>query len=326
MWRRHRTLFWVLHSAWALTAGTVVVLLARERYHLVMWVVLFLALAWISTLYFGRTVFTDGATPGLVHELTSYVTRALYQETLFFLLPFYAYSTVVDSPNVFFVVLLGGLAVFACIDLLFDRWLRTRPVFALTFFAIVAFAAINLLLPLIAGIQPRLAAPAAALLAIGAAAPLALRTAPRTLGSRMQLMAAAVVMLVVVVGLPSLIPPVPLRLQRATFASGFEPGSHVLADTLPDPVPLEQLSGTLVVLAEVFAPSALPANVRLEWWRDGELLRVSREVEITAHAEGFRIWDAWHPASGSVLPGRYRVILRTGGRRVFGVATITVGG
>jgi hypothetical protein len=315
----------MLHSAWALTAGTVIVFLARERYHLVLWVVLFLVLAWISTLYFGRTVFADGAAPGLVHELTSYVTRALYQETLFFLLPFYTYSTVVDSPNVFFVVLLGGLAVVACIDLLFDRWLRTRPVFALTFFAIVAFAALNLLLPLIGGIQPRFAAPAAALLAIGAAAPLALRTAPRTLGSRMRLIAAAVVMLVVVVGLPSLIPPVPLRLQRATFASGFEPGSHVLADNLPDPAPLEQLSGALVVLAEVFAPSALPANVRLEWWRDGELLRVSREVEITAHAEGFRIWDAWRPTSGSVPPGHYRVILRTSGRRVFGVATITVG-
>jgi len=89
---------------------------------------------------------------------------------------------------------------------------------------------------------------------------------------------------------------------------------------------LEQVSGTLVVLAEVFAPSALPADVRLEWWRDGELLRVSREVAITAHAEGFRVWDAWHPTSGSVLPGHYRVVLRTGGRRVFGVATITIRG
>ena len=100
----------------------------------------------------------------------------------------------------------------------------------------------------------------------------------------------------------------------------------MLADSLPDPVTLGQVSGALAVLAEVFAPSALPANVRLEWWRDGELLRVSREVGITAHAEGFRVWDAWRPDSGSVLPGRYRVILRTDGRRVFGVARMTVGG
>ncbi len=196
----------------------------------------------------------------------------------------------VDSPNVVLVVLLGVLAVVACIDLLFDRWLRTRPVFALTFFAVVAFAALNLLLPLIAGLRPRLAAP------------LALRIAPKNAGARMRLIAAAVVMLVVAVGLPSLIPPVPLRLQRATFAAGIDPGSLVLADTLPDPATSGQVSAALVVLAEVFAPSALPANVRLEWWRDGELLRVSREVGITAHAESFRVWDAWRPDSGSVLP------------------------
>lgn len=314
----------MLHSAWALTAGTVIVLLARERYHLVLWVVLFLVLAWTSTLYFGRVVIADEGAPGLMHELTSYITRVLYHETLFFLLPFYAYSTVVDSPNVFFVVLLAGLAVVACIDLPFDRWLRTRPVFALVFFTVVAFAAINLLLPLLVGLRPRFAAPVAALLAIGAAAPLALRTAPKTLGARMRLMAAAVVILVVAVGFPSLIPPVPLRLERATFASGIERSTLTQVDTLTDHVPSTQLGGALVVLAEVFAPSALPVSVRLEWWHDGELVRVSREVGITAHAEGFRVWDAWHPESGSVPPGRYRVVLRTGERRVFGVVDLTV--
>ena len=44
LWRRHRTLFWILHSVWVLTSGTLIVLFARERYHLVMWVMLFLAL------------------------------------------------------------------------------------------------------------------------------------------------------------------------------------------------------------------------------------------------------------------------------------------
>lgn len=314
----------MIHSAWALAAGTVVVILARERYHLVMWVVLFLALAWASTMYFGRAVPTDGEAPGFVHEVTSYVTRVLYHEVLFFLLPFYAYSTVVDSPNVFFVALLAGLAVFACIDLPFDRWLRTRPVFALTFFTVVAFAAINLLLPLIAGLGPNVAAPLGALLAIAVAAPLALRTAPRTLGARVRLVGAGVVMLLVVVGFPSLIPPVPLRLERATFSSQIERSSLALTDSLADHVSAAEVGGALVVLARIFAPSVLPAGVQFEWWRDGERLRVSREVAITAHAEGFRIWDAYRPESGAVAPGRYRVVFRTAGRRVFGVATLTV--
>jgi hypothetical protein len=316
----------MLHSAWALIAGTVIVLLARERYHLVLWVVLFLALAWASTLFFGREAASDpAAPPRLVHEVTSYVTRVLYQETLFFLLPFYAASTVVGSPNVAFLVLLGGLAVLSCIDLIFDRWLRTRPVFALLFFAIVTFAAINLLLPMLVGLRPRFAAPAAALLAIGGAAPLALRTAPRAMGARLRLAAAVGLMLVVAVGFPGLIPPVPLRLESSTFATGIERGSLGLADTLADHATSTQVGGRLVVLAQVFAPSALPANVQLEWWRDGEFLRVSREVEITAHAVGFRVWDAYHPETGAVPPGHYRVVMRTYGRRVFGVARITIG-
>ncbi len=325
IWVRHRSLFWMLHSAWALTTGTVVVLLARERYHLVLWVVLFLVLTWTSTLYFGRVVGVgETGPPGLLHEVTSYLTRHLYQDTLFFLLPFYAYSTVIGSPNVLFLVVLGGLALFSCIDLLFDRLLRTRPVFALMFFAIVAFSALNLLLPLLVGLRPRFAAPVAALLAVGGAVPLALRTTEHGRGVRVRLVAAAVVLLGVAVGLPGLIPPVPLRLERATFASGIDSQTLVLADSLPEQVKAADVGGELFVIVEVFAPVALPAHVRLEWWKDGELLRLSRDVSITAHASGFRVWDGWHSPSIPVPPGRYRVVLRTSGRRVFGVARLTI--
>lgn len=248
----------------------------------------------------------------------------LYQETLFFLLPFYAYSTVVRSPNVLFMGLLVGLALLSCIDLVFDRWLRTRPVFALSFFAVVAFAAANLLLPLLVGLRPRFATPIAAVLAVGSAVPLAMRTAPRRWGIRLRLGAAALVLLGVAVGLPSLIPPVPLRLKEATFADGIDPETLTLADTLPGRVPAAELGRSLVVLVEVFAPSTLPATVQLEWWRGRDLLRISREIRITAHAWGFRVWDGWHPPSGPVPPGSYRVVLRTSGRRVFGVATLRV--
>jgi len=314
----------MLHSAWALATGIVVTLLARERYNLVVWVVLFLALTWLSTLYFGRAAAAAGP-PGLIHEVTSYLTRVLYQETLFFLLPFYAYSTVMESPNVLFLALLGGLAVVSCIDLTFDRWLRTRPVFALVFFTVVTFAAINLLLPLLVGLRPLYSAPAAALLAIAGAIPLSLRMANNGRGVRLSLVAAAAVMLATAVGVPGVIPPVPLRLERATFASGIDRDTLALKDTLVDHVAPDDVGSSLIVMVQVFAPSALPTTVQLEWQRDGELLRTSRDISITANASGFRVWDSWRPESGSVLPGRYRVVLRSSGRRVFGVAKLTVG-
>ncbi len=315
----------MLHSAWALASGIVVVLLARERYHLVPWVVLFLAVTWMSTLLFGRAAAGEpGRAPGLVWEVTSYVTRVLYQETLFFLLPFYAYSTVLRSPNVVFLLMLAALAVLSCVDLLFDRWLRTQPLFALAFFAIVAFAALNLLIPLLARIGPRFATPAAAVLSIGGAALLARRTVGQARRARLGLAVGAIALLAVAVGFPQLIPPVPLRLERVRFAAAIDRRTLALRRPRSSPAPSADVGRELYVLFDVFSPAAVPATVQLAWQRNRVPVRLSRDVAITAHAGGFRVWDAWHAPSGPVPPGRYRVVVETSDGRVFGVGRITL--
>lgn len=319
---------------WALGTGTVVIYLARERYGFVQWVAVFLGLTWASTMFFGRQRSVGKPEeedrrprpPGLVHEVTSYVTRIMYQETLFFLLPFYAYSTVVGSPNVLFVGLLGALAVLSCLDLLFDRWLRTKPVFGLVFFSIVAFAAINLLLPLFFRLPPRFGTPLAGLMAVGGGVPLALRSSAGGRGGRVRLGITAVGLLAIAIGFPSVVPPVPLRLERATFAGAIDRETLTLHDTLTSPVPARSVQGPIIVLAQVFAPTSVPTRVTMDWERDGVPLRQSRNIELVAHAWGFRVWDSWRPPSGAVPPGTYRVTLRTAGHRVFAVARLVVEG
>lgn len=347
-WRRHRTLFWTLHSVWALATGVVVIFLARERYGFVPWVVLFLALTWASTLYFARRGGAGPgagdppvAAPGAAEEATSYLTRTLYQETLFFLLPFYAYSTVIRSPNVVFSLLLVGLAVFSCLDLVFDRWLRTSRVFSLLFFAVVTYAAVNLLLPILLPLDPTLGGWIASAVAAGAALPLALQgggpmaTRDAVAGARPGggaragvvgrglLGVAMTAFLVVTVGFPQLVPPVPLRVQSATFSSGFDRERFVVADTLQGAVARAELAGGLYVLMQVFAPTVVPTDVQVVWKQDGRVLREGRRVSITAHDLGFRVWDAWRP-SGGLEPGRYEVVVRTRANRVFGSARIDV--
>jgi len=329
-WVRHRTAFWALHSVWALATGVAVIIIARERYGFVPWVVLFLILTWVSTLFFSRRVpdhEADGpgvAPPGFGAEATSYLTRSMYQETMFFLLPFYAYSTVIGSANIVFTGVLAVLAVLSCLDLVFDRWLRTKVVVSLLFFSIVTFAAVNLLLPLLLPLDPRLATRIAAGVAIGSALPLALRGTFSGPKEKAYLGFAALAFLTTTIGIPKLIPPVPLRLESALFSTSIDQESLALPDTLPARVTSEDLDGLLVVLTEVFAPAIVPTHVSLEWERDGKIVRVSRDIVITAHDLGFRVWDSWRPELGEIPPGSYKVLLRASGGPVFGSAKILV--
>lgn len=134
----------------------------------------------------------------------------------------------------------------------------------------------------------------------------------------------SVAMIALPVTVPALIPPVPLRLDSTVFTSFLDRDDLEPADDLGSQAEVGSLDGALFVLMQVFAPSSVPAEVSLEWTRNGELLRESREVLITAHGLGFRFWDAWRPETGSVPPGDYAVRIRTTDGRVFGRAEITL--
>ena len=87
---RYSRAFWAVHSGWALFTGGLVLVLAHNRYGFLPWVVLFLTLTWASTLFFSRfAVRRDSARLRFAQGFVSYLTRVMYQETLFFLLPFY---------------------------------------------------------------------------------------------------------------------------------------------------------------------------------------------------------------------------------------------
>lgn len=324
-WRRHRRTFWILHSLWALATGILVLWLAHERYGFIRWVVGFLGLTWLSTLYFGRHGAGEPAAEpasSFGHGVASYLTRVMYQETLFFLLPFYVYSSVFPSWNVTLPLIMAGLAVLACLDLVFDRWLRERPVFGLVFFMLVAFAALNLLLPMLLSIGPGLATPAAAAIAAASTVPLAARGGKRSTGAHVGTGAAVGVMLAVALWAPQVVPPVPLRLVGVTFARDLDRQTLATSGDVSGVVDAASLPHGLVVVASVFAPSNVPASVALDWYRDGRLVRSSRDVQIVAHAGGFRFWEALRPTEVALAPGVYRVMLRTLDRRIFGTAGI----
>lgn len=315
LYERYRRTFWVLHSLWALATGLVVVVLAHERYDYAGWVLGFLVFTWLSTLFFSRLATGDPDSPRarLGHEFVSYLTRVMYQETLFFLLPFYYYSTTLDAPNVLFLGLLAALAVLSCLDLLFDDLLRRRRWFGLVFFALVSFAALDFLLPLVLGLGLEVATPLAAGIGLAAALPLVYEVGdlrrPRVLGTLVLSVAA-------IVGLLSwgraFIPPVPLQLSRIVFAEGVRAEDIEPIHPLGATVERAHLGGSdLAMIATIFAPRRLEARIELEWSRNGERLETSREIEVSPHEAGFRVWDLLQTGEQPLAAGRYRVAIHT---------------
>lgn len=327
LYDRYGRLFWILHSLWALATGAVVLLLARRHWALLPWVGVFLGLTWCSTLFFSRISGRLPETPKLrlSRGVVSYLTRVMYQETLFFLIPFYWYSTTVDSPNVLFLGFLVVLAVLSCLDLVFDRLLRLHPAVALAYFAMVAFATLDFLLPLVFGLQLRWVTPAAAGLAFATALPLAY--SPRQILSWprvLRIAAVGVTVLAASILLRVLVPPAPLRVDHARFGASFVPAPPQMSRVLDDPSPATRAGRELVVVVEIFSPTRLPTRISLRWYRDGALVHTSRDVTILAHELGFRVWDAYKPAEGGIRPGAYRVDAVTVDDQLIGRARLTL--
>jgi hypothetical protein len=280
---KHERAFWIAHSLWALAQGVAVAVLAEERPDYGAWVFALLALVWLTTLFFCRSALVAARPASFRVGFASYATRVLYQQTLFFVLPFYVRSTTPSSLNLAFTLALGALAAFACLDLSFDRWLRRSPAFAAIFFFAVAYAALQLLLPLAARVPFAHAHPLAIGLALTASiASLGLARGPargvRWLGA-LPVAALAIALLAA----PLLIPPAPLRVA----AFGVEARGDVLRATV-----------------HVAAPVPVPVGITLQWERGRERLRVSRGVAITAHEGGFRVWDELSRARlASAAPG-----------------------
>jgi hypothetical protein len=324
---RYSRLFWALHSAWALVTGVVVLVLAHNRYGFLPWVVLFIGLTWASTLFFSRLA--DGAeSPRLrfAQGFISYLTRVMYQETLFFLLPFYFYSTTLSSWNCLYIGMLAGLAVLSCFDLVFDRLLREQRWFALGFFMIVTFSALQFFLPLVLKLRIHYGAYLAAAVSLAAAMPLAYSWTE--LKDKRRLAQTALALALVLGGITLVrvaIPPVPLRLSDLRFADTIDRQTLRLGRELRTDVAAEQLGLGLFVRATVFAPSRLPTAVQFRYRKDGELLRTSRRVEVHAHDRGFRVWDVLKPRANELLQdGTYAVELWTAEGQLVGRRTLKI--
>jgi hypothetical protein len=326
---RYHRLFWTLHSIWALFWGAAVLVLAHNRYGYIPWVVLFLALTWATTLFFSRFGAASFSPAWrFARGFVSYLTRVWYQGTLFFLLPFYFYSTTFPSWNCVFMAVLASLAVLSCFDLLFDRLLREHRAFAVAFFAVVTFAALQLLFPLLLRIRLELTTLLAAAVSLLAAMPLAYGW--RELLRPGRLARVAVVFTLAIAGtwvLRPLLPPVPLRLSKVRFAARLDPATLRGTPEFTGSIPSAELHlGRLFAVATVEAPVPLRTRIVMRFTTAGRVVSSTREVEITAHERGYRVWGALRARADGFPAGIYTVELRTARGQVIGRERVQIVG
>lgn len=153
---RHKTLFWWLHSFYALGLGVMVILFAQKGFAHARVLAATLGAALLVMLIVFR-VFGHGAHQREAIDrsrgskvrflLITYLLKNLYQPMLFFVLPFYWKASTIDSTNGWLVFLLGLLAFLSTMDLIFDHVLVRYRAFAATYYGITLFACVNLVIP-----------------------------------------------------------------------------------------------------------------------------------------------------------------------------------
>lgn len=146
---------WWLHSIYALGIGIFVVLFARKGFEHTRWLVVSLSAGWLILILFFRLYGTGHAQKDKITNtkekirfyVMTYVLKNLYQGMLFFVLPFYWYSSTWGASTQWFVLGLAMLALLSTLDVVFDQVMMRWKIAASAMYLIVLFACLNLVIP-----------------------------------------------------------------------------------------------------------------------------------------------------------------------------------
>ena len=324
---RHERLFWSLHSVWALGWGAVFVAVGKDRPGLLRWGLVSIGAVWLTSLAL-PALLSGSRIPeerkGAARRLVLWGQKWLLQGLAFFLLPLYHRSATYSSPQAVFMALLAAAALAATIDVVYDEVLtRKRPLLG-GFLAFVAFATVNVTLPMVwrVGGLWNLAASGALATAVFVSF-IAGRGNGRPVRAALRTALVGLFFLTLVTLGRHAVPPAPLRLVSVRYGTALAENGRDVASplaSLPAGVPAR-----LVAVAAVLAPADLQEGVRPVWSVDGRELSESRLIEITGgRGRGFR------SRSGASLPAlrpgqRVRLEVETAHGQVIGRAELPVG-
>lgn len=226
---------WWLHSVWALAFGVGVMIVARQGLQFADKILIVLGLSWLLMFIALRFIVgpsnrsaDERFTRKGVRMLTNYVVKNLYQQMFFFLVPLYASSATWSfaSWNWWLAPVLLACGILSTMDLVFDNFIMERRWIASTMYGFAMFGVLNLILPLVFGMEHLLSL----LIAAAATAPAVallnfrLRQVVSANGLIAIILSGGALMAVAWFG-RTLVPPAPMSLVSAAVGHG-SPGSY----------------------------------------------------------------------------------------------------
>jgi hypothetical protein len=286
---------WWFHSFFALSFGVGVMLFARAGLAhadkvmmalFVSWLLMFVALRFIVGPTNRRE--QEGIGRKGVRVVTNYLIKQFYQQMFFFLTPLYASSATwsLSSLNWWIAPVLLVCAVISTMDLVFDNFVMERRFLAAAMYGLAMFGVLNVLLPLVVGLDhlnglfiAALATPASvALLSFS------IRQVLSPQGAVLTVVMTAVLFGAVFLG-RGLIPPAPLAMPESSVGHGtlssyecLPPSKHIIR--------VHQIEG-LRCGSLLREPGGLKERVEHSWTLKGrELARVTPEQLACDEGDG----------------------------------------
>jgi len=327
--RRLLRRLWWFHSAFALSFGAGVMLFARAGLAhadqimialLASWLVMFVALRFIvgpANRRDQETIARRG-----VRVATNYVIKQFYQQMFFFLTPLYASSATwsLASWNWWLAPLLLICAVVSTLDLVFDNFVMERRRLASAMYGLAMFGVLNVMLPLVAGIDHRtsLVVAAAATPTSVALLSFSVRQVASPRGALLVVIATTALLGAVWYG-RALIPPAPLAMLETAVGHGTI-GSYECLPGSKHQIRSDQTDG-LRCGAMLREPGGLKEDVIQIWSRRGrELARLTPERMRCHDGDGIVVRSFFPLADLPAEPtGRWACTTMTVGGQLVGV-------
>lgn len=256
--------------------------------------------------------------------LLRYATQMVHQESLFFIIPFFAITTTWNSGQALFTGLLGAAALVSLIDPLYYRWLAPRRWVYLGFHALTLFAVLLTALPIIF----HLSTPQSYQLALVIAVVLALPSLSGLFPRGNWRTVPGIALLAIALGAAgwlgrTWVPPATLWLTDVAVTMSLDDRQRKPGKGLREISSAELQASGLYAYTAINAPRGLKERIYHEWTHNGRRVdRIALDISGGRKA-GYRAWT--HKRNFPEDPaGRWRVRVLTEAGQMIGMLRFRV--